>query len=64
MSNNEQDFTDAQMLRKRAEKQLQENKKDFEKPVLESDIKKLIHELQVHQIELEMQNEELARQMK
>lgn len=46
-------------LRKRAEKQLKEfETKDI--PLIEdSDPIKLIHELQVHQIELEMQNEEL-----
>lgn len=61
MSNEELDFLDAQMLRRKAEKQLKEKQKKIGKPVIEADVKKLIHELQVHQIELEMQNEELQK---
>jgi PAS domain-containing protein len=46
-------------LRIKAEEQLRKKQKKEETPVLETDVKKLLHELQVHQIELEMQNEEL-----
>jgi PAS domain S-box-containing protein len=47
-------------LREKAEKLL--SKKPKAPPKIEDkDIKKLVHELQVHQIELEMQNDELQR---
>jgi PAS domain S-box-containing protein len=45
-------------LRNRAEKSLRERSRDLGKPPGE-DARKLIHELRVHQIELEMQNEDL-----
>jgi len=61
MSNEEQNFTDPRMLRKKAEEQLRKQQRKVDKPAMETDVKKLLHELQVHQIELEMQNEELHR---
>ena len=58
MSNHEPDIRDVRNLRIKAEEMLKEKQgKDI--PVIEADVKKLLHELQVHQIELEMQNEEL-----
>lgn len=61
MDSKELDFMDAEMLRSRAEKQLIENQKQKASPEEEADVKRLLHQLQVHQIELEMQNEELRR---
>ena len=57
----ETDFNDARALRVKAEKLLKEKKAIIDKPLMEFDVKKLLHELQVHQIELEMLNEELRR---
>jgi hypothetical protein len=58
MSNNKPGFTDAQILRQKAEEKLKDNQQKST-PAIEADVKRLLHELQVHQIELEMQNEEL-----
>jgi PAS domain-containing protein len=55
------DFTDANMLRKKAEEELKKKEKELARKIKETDAKKLLHELQVHQIELEMQNEELRQ---
>ncbi|MCX6252340.1 MAG: hypothetical protein NTX61_16530 [Bacteroidetes bacterium] len=61
MSKEKRNFTDEQMLRRKAEEKLREKQKKSDTPVMETDSKKLLHELQVHQIELEMQNEELRQ---
>src|SRR5659263_78362 len=55
------EYTDAQLLRHKAEEKLVEKSKTVGIPKLETDVKRLLHELQVHQIELEMQNEELRQ---
>ena len=50
----------SETLRKQAEKALRDQTVDLRK-LSTRDIRSLVHELQVHQIELEMQNEELRR---
>lgn len=61
MMKKELDFTDAQMMRMHAEELLKEKEARKEIPTKETDVAKLMHELQVHQIELEMQNDELRQ---
>lgn len=50
---------DAAELRRRAEEQLRGQQRDKAPPRTDADTQRLLHELQVHQIELEMQNAEL-----
>ena len=51
----------ATTLRQRAEEQMNKRSSETSPQLLEEDILKLNHELQVHQFELEMQNEELIQ---
>ncbi len=61
MNNEEQNLTDARTMRVKAEKLLKDKQDKDVTSANETDAKKLLHELQVHQIELEMQNEELRQ---
>ena len=59
MKRDDDDLTGARLLRQKAEEQLVDSQKREGVSAIDGDMKKLLHELQVHQIELEMQNEEL-----
>lgn len=61
MNKKEPNLTESQLLRVKAEEMLKNKQKKKPLEIPESDAKKLLHELQVHQIELEMQNEELKQ---
>lgn len=61
MTFDDMDFTDPKSLRMKAEAKLKEKEILAEKAEQEADVKRLVHELQVHQIELEMQNDELRQ---
>ena len=50
---------DAPEMRRRAEERLREQHPETGQARTEAETQRLVHELQVHQIELEMQNEEL-----
>jgi hypothetical protein len=61
MKKNRTPSTEAAELRHRAETRLQEDGAKGAPGRTEEDMQRLVHELQVHQVELEIQNEELRR---
>jgi len=61
MKKSQDKIVDAAELRRRAEKRLKESKKEVVRPETEKDLMRLVQELQIHQFELEIQNEELQQ---
>jgi PAS domain-containing protein len=61
MKRDESDLTDGQVLRQKAERKLKTLQHKSPSGDSDTDTMRLLHELQVHQIELEMQNEELRQ---
>jgi PAS domain S-box-containing protein len=59
--NDDSGLPQAADLRREAEKRLRTRESHPAEPIAEASARALVHELQVHQIELEMQNEELQR---
>src|ERR1017187_2375662 len=61
MTSKDDQPVDATDLRRRAEEKARTDEAQAQKPLSPKESGRLLHELQVHQIELEMQNEELRR---
>ena len=60
MTKENMDLTESQVLRAKAEERLNIIQRELNTSTIETDVKKLLYELQVHQIELEIQKEELS----
>ena len=61
MQNGESASAEAAVLRHSAEARLRSKASGENLPQTEADLRRLLHEFEVHQVELEMQNEELRR---
>jgi len=61
MKKSRNNLTDAEILRQKAEEQLKKKSSKTGSKLSETDTLKLIYELQVHQIELELQNEDILQ---